>query len=98
MARFADARRIDEAQGNASDAGAFAHKVSGGPRRGGNDGALLIQQPVEQARFAHVGPSHDREAQSLADDAAIFVALDQFLKLASDGVQASEDYRPAGAA
>src|SRR5439155_11463491 len=41
VARFADARGIDESQRNAPDAGALGNEVAGSARSGSDDGAIL---------------------------------------------------------
>ena len=59
LALAADAGRVDEHVVHAVARDGFVHGVAGGPGDGGNDGALLAGEGVEQRGFAHVGPADD---------------------------------------
>ncbi len=37
------------------------HLIARGLRLGAGDGDLLAEQPVQQRRFAHIGPTNDRD-------------------------------------
>ena len=55
---------IDQTQWNAADGDGLADQVARCARLGGDDGALALDEAVEQARLAYVGPAHDGQRQS----------------------------------
>ena len=69
--RAADAGGVHELDRNAADGDGFADQIAGGAGRGGDDGALALDQAVEQARFADVGAADDGERQAFVDDLAV---------------------------
>src|SRR5450755_3864011 len=67
----ADARGVDQFDGNSTQRNRFADQVAGGAGLGGDDGALLLQQSIKQAGFADVGTAHDGQGQALMNDLAV---------------------------
>ena len=76
----ADARRVDQHQGDAAQVERLLQRVARGAGDGGDDGPLGAQQGVEQAALAHVGLADDGRADALAVDDALLGAVDQSLK------------------
>jgi len=62
-----------------------------GARDLGNDGAVLLQQSIEEAALAHVGPSDDRQHQPLLHQATVAEARDQLIDARLDGCEAARD-------
>ena len=53
--RFADARRIDQAQQNSAKLHAFFHGIPGRSRNFGHDSAVIAQQRIQERAFPRVG-------------------------------------------
>ena len=63
--------RVDQVDRHVADVGRLLHRVARGPGHGRDDGAIGPQQPVEQARLAHVRCARQHGAQPLAQDDAM---------------------------
>ena len=62
---FADAGGIEELHRNAADGGRFGDQVAGGAGDVGDDGAVLLQQAVEEAALADVRTADDGEREAV---------------------------------
>ena len=62
---------INQTYGNAGNGNGFAHQVARGSGRGGDDGALPLDQAVEETRFAYVRPAYDGQGQALMNNFAV---------------------------
>ena len=67
----ADAGGVEQGEGHALEHQLAFDQVAGGARQVGHNRPLAAAEPVEQARFAHVGPAHDRHPQALAQQLAL---------------------------
>ena len=67
----ADAGGVEQGEGHALEHQLAFDQVAGGARQVGHDRPLAAAEPVEQARFAHVGPAHDRNPQALTQQLAL---------------------------
>src|ERR1017187_5790913 len=65
---------------DAADGGGLAHQIARGAGRFRHDGAVLLQQAVEQAALADIGASHDGQRQPLPHQAAILEAISQLAR------------------
>ena len=76
----ANAGGVHQAHRNSTDRDRLAHQVAGGAGRGGDDGALVLDQAIEQARLADVGPADDGQRQTFVHDLSVGEAGEQLLK------------------
>ena len=77
----ADAGGVEQGEGHALEHQLAFDQVAGGARQVGHDRPLAAAEPVEQARFAHIGPAHDRHPQALAQQLALGGPSHQLLQL-----------------
>ena len=73
----ADAGRVHELDRNAVDGRHFRNQVARGAGDLGDDGAILLQQPVEQAALADVRPPDDGQRDAGMHQLAVGEARDQ---------------------
>ena len=73
----ADAGGVEQGEGHALEHQLAFDQVAGGARQVGHNRPLAAAEAVEQARFAHVGPAHDRHPQALAQQLALGSARHQ---------------------
>ena len=66
-----DARRVQKLHRNPAERRRLRHHVARGSRDLGHDGAVLLQQPVEQAALADVRPADDGERESFVHQLAV---------------------------
>ena len=66
----AEAGGVDEFEGDAVEGDALGDEVAGGARDGGDDGAVALDEAVEEGAFAGVGAADDGKGESVVDDAA----------------------------
>ena len=85
----ADAGGVEQGEGHALEHQLAFDQVAGGARQVGHDRPLAAAEPVEQARFAHIGPAHDRHPQALAQQLPLGRARDQLLQFRPDRRQLS---------
>ena len=69
-----------ELHGDAGDGGGLRHQVARGAGDVGDDGAVLLQQAIEKAALADVGPAHDGQRQALAHQRAVLEARGQLAR------------------
>jgi hypothetical protein len=62
---------INEFYWNAFDGDALCDGIAGGAGGGGDDGAIALDEAVEEGGFAGVGAAYDGEGEAVADDAAV---------------------------
>ena len=62
--------RVDQPQRDSADGNGFTHQIPCSPWGRGDDGALALDQAVEEARLADVGSAYDGERQPLVHDLA----------------------------
>ena len=62
VAGFAQAGGVDEFHGDAVEGDAFGDRFAGGAGGGGDDGAVALDEAVEEGGFAGVGAADDGQA------------------------------------
>ena len=82
--RAANPGGVDQLDRNAADGDGFADQIASGAGRRGYDGALTLDQAVEQAGFADVWAADDGERQTFVDDLSVGEGGGKFFKRRSD--------------
>ena len=67
---FAQAGGVDEFDGNAAEGDALGDQVARGAGSGGDDGAVALDEAIEERAFAGVGAADDGEGEAVVHDAA----------------------------
>ena len=67
---IAEARGVDELEGNAVKGDPLGDEVAGGAWDGCNDGAIALDEAVEEGAFAGVGAADDGDSESVVNNAA----------------------------
>ena len=67
---FAQARGVDELDGNAADGDALGDEVARGAGSCGDNGAVALDEAIEERAFAGVGAADDGEGEAVVDNAA----------------------------
>ena len=70
VAGFAEAGGVNEDDGETANVGGFLDGVAGGAGDGGDDGAVVAEELIEEAGFADVGAADNRGANSASQHAA----------------------------
>ena len=78
--RVANSGGVHQMHRNSTDGDGLGDQVARGAGRGGDDGALVLDQPVEQARLADVGTADDGERQAFVHDFAVGEAGEQLVE------------------
>jgi hypothetical protein len=89
--RLTDPRGIDKLYWNSPDRDRLSNKIARSARHGGYDRSLTLHQPVEQAGFAYIWPSHNREREPFMHDASISERLAQLFQRFFHSVDALTD-------
>src|SRR5438309_1585024 len=71
---------VHELDWNSAKRNRFSHRVTGGPGSGGHDGALALNQPIEQTRFPDIRTTNDGESQSFMNDFSVSKRLSEFVE------------------
>ena len=79
VARLAQAGGVNEDDGQAANVGRLLNGVARRAGNRGDDGAVMAEELVEQARFAGVGPADDRGADAAAQDLSFVGRAQQFV-------------------
>ncbi len=87
----ANAGRVHEFDRDSVNGRHFRHQVARGAGDIGDDRAILLQQPVEEAAFAHVGPPDDGERDSRMDQLAVIERRSQRRERLLDRIQAPQN-------
>ena len=74
VAALADAGGVVEFDGDAADGSGLRDDVAGGAGDLGDDGAVVLEEAVEQAALADIGTADDGEGEAVADEAAVLKA------------------------
>ena len=91
----ANAGGVHQPHRNSTDGDGFADQVARGAGSGRDDGALVLDQAIEQARLADVGTADDGQRQAFVDDFAVGEAGQQLLERRADvGDARPESARP----
>ncbi len=88
-----DAGGVDEGDGDAFDGEAFGDGVARGAGGGGDDGAVALDELVEERGFAGVGAADECEGEAVAHDASVGVAGGECDKRRLHGRDAVDDLR-----
>src|SRR5664279_3245838 len=88
--RLANAGGIDEMHGNAAERDGLGDEVASGSGNRGDDGAIALDESIEEAGFPDVGTSDDGEGQALMYDLAKGEAFLEFAERFADFGDASE--------
>ncbi len=64
---LANAGRVDQLHGDAADGGNFGDHIARGAGDVGDDGAVLLEQAIEQAALADVGAADDGQREAGMD-------------------------------
>jgi hypothetical protein len=62
---------INEFYGDAFEGDALGDRVAGGAGGGCDDGAVALDEAIEEGGFAGVGAAYDGQGEAFADDTAI---------------------------
>ena len=94
IGRVALAGGVDEAQGQAADVALGLDQVARGARRGRDDGAVLAQERIEQARLADVRLADDDGQRAFLENAAQRRGADELVDFLSDAFDARGELGP----
>ena len=51
VVRLADSRRVDKSEGNSAHLRTLRHQIARGARRRGDDGAVFVEEPIEEGKI-----------------------------------------------
>jgi hypothetical protein len=83
-----DAGGVHQGEGHPFEHQLAFQQVPGGAGQIGHDRPVLAAEAVEQGRFAHVGATHNRHPQTLAQALALLRLPHQILQLGPHTLQA----------
>ena len=87
----ADSGGVHQLHRNSAERNGFGHEIARGAGRGGDDGALALDQAIEQARLADVGAADDGEGQALVDNFPVGERAGEFFERRADCADVFED-------
>jgi hypothetical protein len=91
--RIADAGGVEQADGNAIPIERFGDEVARGAGFGGDDGASVAEQAIEQAGFAHVGSADDGHEDAGMHGAAELKTGQESVNFSLQAVQGGDQVR-----
>jgi hypothetical protein len=89
---LADARGIDKAHGDSFDIRSFRYEIASGAWYIRDDGAILFEEPIEQAAFSGVRRPHDCERETVTHQIAVSEAVYETCRTLLDGTQAAQQF------
>ena len=93
VAGRAEAGSVDERDGDAFEGEAFCDQVARRAGGCGDDGAVALDEAVEERRFSRIGPADEREGEAVAHDASVGVTGSKRCERGAEGFDAVSDLR-----
>ena len=93
---FADTGGVIKLHRDSADGRTFGDQIAGGPGDGRDDGPVLLQQHIEKATLADVGPAHDGEPDAVPHQAAELEARGECAYACQHRFQTAQDFVARG--